>query len=233
MTERLNKIHSTGYWRVNIRPTSFEETRIDSLAACREIVEHSSVQLRGWDYPHVDQRELANGEDWVESGADFRGNVEYWRFYQSGQFVHHFACREDHELDPNELPPGVHEPSPSRRYLSILSSLYTITEIFEFTARLASRGVLSPQALISIKLVGTEGRQLFFWDAGRHLSRDYICRIPEMTFSTTYAEAELLAQASELALGTTAWIFERFNWTPVPTGVLARDQRNLLERRLA
>ncbi len=109
MTERLDKIHSTGYWRVHIRPTQFETTRVESLARCHEILGDSSVRLRGWDYPHLGHRELANGEDWVESGADFRGHVEYWRFYQSGQFVHHFAFEEDYELDPDSLPLNPHK----------------------------------------------------------------------------------------------------------------------------
>ncbi len=232
MTERLDKIQSTGYWRVSLRPTRGDEGRIPALSWCRESLAQSSVHLRGWDYPHVGHRELANGQDWVESGADFHGHVEYWRFYQSGQFVHHFAFEEDYELDPDQLPPGIREPSPSRRYSSILSALYRITEVFEFAARLASKNVLSPEAEISIKLAGTEGRQLFFWDLGRSLHDDYICNIPEITLSDTYSEDELLARADQLALTTTGGLFERFNWAQVPLRVFAQDQANLLERKL-
>jgi hypothetical protein len=50
----LAKIHTRGYWHVVIRPTSFEEKHIPDYADLFPIVEKHSVQLRGWDYPHVD-----------------------------------------------------------------------------------------------------------------------------------------------------------------------------------
>lgn len=34
LDERLAQIHETGYWRVAIRPTVFEEMRIDTLTQC-------------------------------------------------------------------------------------------------------------------------------------------------------------------------------------------------------
>lgn len=231
MEDRLKKIHSKGHWRVNIHPTRFERSRIPTLTKCREILRNSVVQLRGWDYPHFDYDETTNGEDWIESSCDFQGLIEYWRFYQSGQFIHHFAFREDYELDPNKLSMDV-PPSPSGRYLSILSSLYRVTEIYEFAARLASKSVLSPAVEISIKLVGTKERQLFFWNPGRYLRKAYICQIPEMTLTNTYSMPDLLSHANELALDATGWIFERFNWAEVPRGVLSEDQKKLLERRL-
>src|SRR5829696_6596341 len=88
---RLAEIHDTGYWRVLIHPTVFEGSRIPTLADCWRIVEESRVSLRGWDYPHVDPAQQLRGDDWVQSGAAWANHVELWRFYQSGQFVHHFA----------------------------------------------------------------------------------------------------------------------------------------------
>jgi len=231
MEERLKKIHSTGYWRVNIRPTQFDQFRIPSLRECREIVESSIVRLSGWDYPYLDPKETANGNDWIQSGRDFGRYVEYWQFYQSGQFIHHFACFEDF-TNPEELLLYIERPSPSGHYLSILSTLYKVTEIYEFAARLASKDILSTEAEISIKLVGMDGRQLFFWSRSRYLSMDYICRIPEITFFKTYQISDLLTSASEFALDATVYIFERFNWTFIPRSLLAEEQKKLLERRL-
>ena len=83
--QRLEKIRSTGYWRVNIRPTKFDKSRIDSLESCWELVNSCKISLRGWDYPRVKEEERISGEDWVQSGTDFDtlGYVELWRFYQS------------------------------------------------------------------------------------------------------------------------------------------------------
>ena len=101
----LAKVHTHGYWRVVIRPSSFDPKRIPSLGDCWEAVEACTVSLRGWNYPHIDRRpELrANGSDWIASGADFMGSIEYWQLFQSGQFVHHFAFREDHEDGMGEM----------------------------------------------------------------------------------------------------------------------------------
>ena len=54
-TTVLNKIRSRGYWRVVIRPTTFQEHRVPRYADLFPIIEKNSVQLRGWDYPHIDR----------------------------------------------------------------------------------------------------------------------------------------------------------------------------------
>lgn len=220
MSELLEKIHSKGYWRVNIRPTAFEKERIGSLSKCREIVETCQVQLRGWYYPHIDKNGPTNGLDWIESTTDSMGNIECWRFYQSAQFVHHLAVQEDYEL---QAPPN---------YLSILNSLYLVTEVFEFAARLASKEVLSPAATISMGLFGAMERQLVSLDPARLLRGEHTSQIPEMTFTKTYEERQLLGHSTEFALDLVCWIFERFNWINIPREVFMEDQRKLLERRL-
>ena len=80
--KRLDTIHSTGYWRIHVRPTVYESNRISSLPELRKITEECMVTLRGWNFPHLDIEETINGDHWIESGAKFRQIVEYWRFYQ-------------------------------------------------------------------------------------------------------------------------------------------------------
>lgn len=43
----LDKIRTRGYWRVVIRPTSFDEDHIPDYADLFRIVEKNSVRLRG------------------------------------------------------------------------------------------------------------------------------------------------------------------------------------------
>ena len=92
----LNKIKSRGYWMVEIRPTKFDKLRIPTLSKAQEIIQSCIVTLRGWDYPHLSHRdtERTQGVNWVASWADFMGHLEYWRFYQSTQFLHLFSIRE-------------------------------------------------------------------------------------------------------------------------------------------
>ena len=62
----LSKIRERGYWRVVIRPTSFEEKHIPEYSELFRIVERNAVRLAGWDYPHIDYKsQPERGNDWV------------------------------------------------------------------------------------------------------------------------------------------------------------------------
>lgn len=233
----LDKIHKHGYWRVVIRPTQFEPARVPRLKQCEEFVTSSAVRLRGWDYPHATRVEVARGGDWVESMYDGTSNwrpfIEYWRFFQSGQFVHHFACHEDNQdlspyVFPSEARQAIRQGQPC---LSIIGSLFTLTEIFEFAARMAQRGVLVPSAEISITLFGMKGRIPVFVEPRIPplVSRSSIDTIEYP--SQIVSMPELLARAPELALDAAEWILERFNLT-LSRDLLSQDQQRLLQRNL-
>jgi len=232
LKERLARIKKRGHWRIVVRPTVFEANRLPSLRDCLNVLERSRVTLRGWSFPHIGRCGPTTGQDWIESGADAPDMVEYWRFYQSGQFVYLSTCREDLILDgahPTSV--GHEERPPAGRYLAIMDALFRISEVFEFSARLCSRKVLSPQAYVEIKLVGMEERQLFFWETFRHLGAPYRASVREITFSDIFSEADLTTKAGMLALDAAFFVFERFGWLAPPRTVLAEEQRRFLERR--
>ncbi len=226
---RISKIHSVGHWRVNIRPTQFTDKLIPSLTECWRLVETSKVVLRGWDYPHVNEREKANGQDFIQSGIDWQeyGHVEFWRFYQSGQFVHHFAGLEDY----HELPWSASDGKPER-YLLWVSALYTVSEIYEFASRLAAKEVLRPKAHVSIRLGSMAGRELAGWGTQDMVPRGYTSHIEDIDLTNTHTPESLLGRSGELALDTALQVFERFGWIDAPRQWLAEIQREFLEKRL-
>ena len=198
------------------------------LTGCERIVRASAVRLRGRGYPVVPDGQFARGQDWIEASAESTstGSIEHWRFFQSGQFVHHFACNEDYEPSYSII-----FPSQARegRALLVLGSLFTLTEIFEFTARLARRDVLVPGAELSIKLFGTRERCLVFTEPREFLGR---CQIDSIEYPLkTVSTQELLARAPELALEAAEWIFERFG-ANFSRELLAQEQQRLLQRNL-
>ena len=234
--ELLQKIHEEGYWRVIIRPTEFSPTRIPSLSRCREIVRASVVRLRGWDYPHWDDAKIRNMQDWIEGdeNEDWNHHIEYWRYYQSGQFVHHFNMREDCDVGHGEEKLTPRSPS-KERFLDIMSSLYTITEIYEFAARLAYQGALSPGAEVMLSLNRTQGRVLK-WAYRQNISwgkyGNYVSCTEPITWQHDCSAKDLLACSADLALDAAVGVFERFNWSTPPRDLLAEDQRKFIERRL-
>lgn len=233
-SDLVAKIKSRGYWRVVIRPTEFNKQLIPSLAECSRLLYEAKVSLRGWDYPHIDRDGPTNGLDWVECSTDALEIYEYWRFYQSGQFAHLFNCREDWVAPPQLGVVSWKKLPPSSAVLSILSTLYRITEIYEFAARLASKKVIPYRLSVEIELHGMKDRTLVLTDPMRApLLELYTCKVDSLPQpARVVSTAELLERSSEFALESIIWFFERFNWRDIPTDILRNDQRKLLERRL-
>ena len=66
MSTILEKIRARGHWRVVIRPGRFEEKRIQDIAALYPLIQKTSVELRGWDFPHVNPHSNPRLDvDWV------------------------------------------------------------------------------------------------------------------------------------------------------------------------
>ena len=228
----LDKIRSKGYWRVNIRPTEYEERRLGTLSEVRALVKSCQVSFRGWDYPFWEDKELRNEGEFVECSVDWGRFVEYIRFYRSGQFLHLFSALED-LLDPKEMFKNRYpRPTPRAGYLSVIGVIYLATEIFEFAARLASKGLLRPKALISVQLHNMNDHQLEMFDASRILFREYV-RLSSnpVVFEREVTEDELISSGDQLALDLAVEIFENFNWNDPPRQAFTEDQRKLRERR--
>ncbi len=228
--EVLKLIRERGFWRTLIKPRKFQKERIPSLSACKKLIAENQVALRGWYFPHIEESKVVYRRDFVEFELDWLDEKEYWRFYQSGQFIHFFAFSEDWEnwettpLRARGVPPG--------RILSVFSTLFSITERYEFAARLAQKANFQEGVSIEIGLHGTNGRQLVSLDPSRDLLSVYTSHEPEIVKSIEVGFEELLGSARELALDHAIYVFERFNWSEPPRTVLADDQLRLLERRL-
>src|SRR6266516_1867616 len=169
------EIRSRGYWRVNIRPSVFIAERA-ALRDLEAIARDAVVQLRGWDYPHFPRDGVTRGNDFIEAATEaaFISHLEVWRLYQSGQFIHVFSMREDW-VEGTPMP-GLGNVKPGT-LLSYESTLYTITEIFLFAARLAQRMALGPEVIVEYSLVDLLNRKLETFNPGR----DSLFLVPRAT----------------------------------------------------
>ena len=180
-----NIINQTGYWRVIIKPSEYKE-QIKSFAECKDIMENITVSFRGWNFPHVDINMIDNMSNWIEMSTNISHlpqYKEYWKFFLSGQFAFKGAFVEDYMVTDIESNSHLVYSNPdnlTHKYLSILSALYRVTEIFEFASRLIEKQVLKNKFSISISLINTQNRMLFFWDRARDLRKQSICKIENL-----------------------------------------------------
>jgi len=243
MEELINKIKERGYWKVIIRPTELKEKRISSKDDCERIINESRIEFRGWDYPHINHIEgivrggpysVASFTNWPEGGR-----FEYWKFYQNGQFVHYFTMLEDYRMDEGQKERVRNSFSFSILdkkidiFLSVLNTLYSITEIYFFAAGLAKLAKFSEETQIIIELGNTKGRTLFFWgDTFRVLPYAYTCEYVPIIEEQVIPTKELISDPANLALDFTMDIFREFNWKNPNRDVFLQDQKKLIGGRL-
>ena len=236
-------VNSFPFWRVLFRPEVYDADRVSSLTECVKLVEKARVQLRGWDFPHLSNRdnERTHGSNWVSSWANFMGNIEYWRLFQSGQFIHFSALREATErqwrikLQEQTVSHLRHEQGIDwdivPGFVSLVNLVYTITEYFEFAARICQSGVYQGNLDISIDLNGAKGFVLTT-EWGR-IWRQY-CAASENHLTKTWrvSSEKLIAGSLEHSLTAIAWLSECFGWLSPNLDAIRSDQQKLLTGRL-
>ena len=119
------------------------------------------------------------------------------------------------------------------KFLSIISALYSITEIHFFAANLAKLGNFGKETEIVIELGNVGGRVLFFWgESFRHLFQAYTCRYQPIVEKRVFLTKDLISDPGSFALDFTIDIFKEFNWKDANKNVFVEDQKKLIERRL-
>jgi hypothetical protein len=224
------KLEERGYWRVEVRPSRYLKHRVDSTSVLQRAIEKARVELRGWDFPHVGRSwELPESQDWVGVETDWSSHVETWRAFRSGQFVyrggvwtdwldqHHFRSRGQ-AWQPGEGMP-------------LVSSLWALTEFWEFAARYSQTEAGDDQMHVEISFHRLKGRVLF----GDHERRVWFqnygpARMDPFSFARDLSRAELISDAQRLAVTCSADLFAAFGYEPGHE-LLANIQSELFKPR--
>ncbi len=211
MTALLHKIRSRGYWQAVIRPTTFAGQRIPDISSMYAIVQNASVDLRGWDFPHIDTHSRPHIDvDWVGQESEWDAFLEVWRLYQSGQFVDIAGMWHDwHDQSTVSAAPQGWKPG---AVLAVLDALYRFTEIFEFAARLALTDAGDELMHIEVMISGLEGRSLWMDSLKRPLFKKYETSVQALPYRVDLPRTQLIAEPRELALTPAMELFRRFGW---------------------
>ncbi len=230
MSELLEKIRSRGYWKIVIHPAAFLEKRVENISDLYPILQKMSVELRGWDFPHLDPHiRYRIDKDWIEQSSEVDQYLEMWRFYQSGQFVDFLGMDEDwlDQFHGWPLPENWRPES----YLGVENAVFKFTEILEFAARLSLTQAGGEAMHLEIDLHGLNGRGLKLEKRrkGSSYLKDSRADIDKLPYRVDLSGTELITAAKELALKPAVELFRRFGWDP-SLEILRDMQENLLRR---
>jgi hypothetical protein len=212
----IDRIRARGHWHVVIRPTSFQQFRIPSITDLYPIIEKCSVRLRVWDYPHVEPRDRVEyHNEYILEVYESDNVLQYWRFFQSGQFEHWFAMTQDWRDRSVGWPADQDWKRGTALYVEDV--IFTFTEIFEFATRLSNTKAGDDFMHIEISIYGLKGRELQFLHPRR--SKNFIT--PKKTESEEFVPSpaiisttRLIAESWDLALTMARELFRRFDWDP-------------------
>jgi hypothetical protein len=206
------------------------------LAQCLNVVERAQVHLRGWNYPHISRKESQRkfASNYIAYWSNFLHHIEYWRFYQSTQFIHLFVVEEavNPEWHAQLKAHAVSAVNDSDAldvvaYFSIDNFLYTVTEIFEFAARLTGGGLYKNGLSISIDLKDIEGFGLSF-SSDRTMLHSYRATVHNLSNTWEFEPDKIVSDAPGAALTAVIWFFERFGWLKPPKETFKKDIQNYL-----
>lgn len=229
--EIVTSIKSRGHWRVIVYPTDYQKAR-HSIPECRKLMAESSVQLRGWYFPHVDKPTV--GQDYIHEAVEWHLIREYWRFYQSGQFVHLFGFQEDWEKEAaaaKSLPfGGITDPVEPGTELGFLRLVYRMTEVYAFIQRLWGAAQYNEGAHIEIELHGLEGRRIVHEDRLASLSTRYVATVPKFQIIRDLSVPEISTASRQLAVEGALEVLRRFGLETTPE-VVSDWQARFIEGR--
>ncbi|MEJ2880447.1 AlbA family DNA-binding domain-containing protein [Pedobacter sp. GR22-6] len=221
--ELLKNIMRRGYWKIQFIPVKFGD--IPTVKECLDIVSRSRTRLN-WDFPHVppnnnNSEKVVPLESGYEMESDLGARKEYWRLYQSEQFLMYRALIEDWYAED----PFRSELAKDRKAgvtLTIYSSLvFLITETFEFLSRLYQNGLFQDGVKVSMTLYNLKDRKLRIDALGRMpFSYDRITGAEQISLTQNLNPDEILTNGLAVGNQFILSVLDKFAYNPPPEMIL-------------
>jgi len=219
------EVGTDGYWELRAMPEVYQTDRLPDTASVINHLIEARVALRGWDFPHTDDKTKSNFASGRQSYTNFAfaaRHIEAYRAYRSGLFVWRGGYREDGPQFNRDDLQGSH-------VLSFVNVIYTVTEMFVFLKRYYARVAEDAVVHVSLEMRGIKNRRLIaLGDA--ILYGDFVSVEPDLTLENDYSVSELRASAEEHAISIIKRIFELFNWNGADPNTIRMWQQRLLSR---
>lgn len=158
-----SKDMSRGYFLFSIRPTAYQEDRIEPIDVLHQVVKQATVNHHGWSFPLTYRDEQMTEQQCVGSPAHAKDASEFWRMYQSGHFLCAMAYRDPPStelreiLDPRALRIMPHNFVP-QGYVSLHHIHLFVTMTYVLASRFGAALNYGTQIRISVVLTKTRDR---------------------------------------------------------------------------
>ncbi|MDD5731954.1 MAG: ATP-binding protein [Patescibacteria group bacterium] len=213
-----------GYWEIVVKPKRYKKDFISDVVVLRKDIEEQRVQLRGWDFPHIDRDDFVNANGGVQSWTKFLPkHVSAFRFYQSGLFVYKNSFWEDGR-EGDDIDKVLKE-------FSFIGAIYSMTEIFLFIKQFYIDKIKYDDELdIKIILHKTDGRELKSYEPMVIWFGGYTSREPTIILEDTISAIKIQSSWKEIANDFCMKMFHIFNWNDVSFQIIEKWQDKLLNR---
>lgn len=219
----LEVIKSRGYWRIHFRPTKFEKAFENNLEI-RDFVKSNVVDFAGWDFPHYpmhkDETQQINfGDGFVQGLTLFGQHKEFWRFFQSGQFIFYLAFPEDwyEEHIWEDIRRDLETIRPFENLGIAYNIMANIKSLFTFIFRFVTKENIESPILVDVKLNNTENRVLwsqnFSWEV-EYSNYKITSKIIHVINETVYSLEDILNSNQEIQIQCIRSVFDSFGWNP-------------------
>ena len=208
----VGKIKSRAYWRILIRPTEYRDPDSMRYSDLEPVINRSSVRLRGWDFPHISDRDggIRREQTHIEHITEWQHYLEYWQFYLTGQFIYLGGVSSEWR-DVSELDPGTYAKLPGRP-LWVLDVFFRFTEAFEFASRLSITSSGNREMHIEIGIHNISEFQLELPSSRAGFMAPKTSGISKFIYPIQLTRDLLVSDPSGHARRAASELFQRFDW---------------------
>jgi hypothetical protein len=216
------KLNNVGYWEIIAYPLKYIKSRFQDLGAIDEAVKNASVNLRGWDFPHIDNTNAFNFNSGRQSFTIYKHFIEGFRAYENGFFCSRKVFWED----------AIGKSEAGKSVKSFNSLIYEVTEFILFLKRFFEVFLIDEDIYVNISMYGVKDRILVSYEPGIHFYETFIAKDDPIVCENIWSLTELLASYNNLAIKIIQRIYLLFNMTKSSEEMIKSWQTKFLERKL-
>jgi hypothetical protein len=221
------KLDDIGCWTLIVFPSTPLPKPLDNSEALRMALRNSTVQLRGWDFPHIgpnnEHQKTFNIDDGIRSRCYWSGHPEGTTAFFDGTFIHRKAINE--ELIPEWRHDGIGP------WLDFTNTIWSIYEFFLFISRYYALLEHNGSINLAIKLAPLENRLLSTGDFSIFLPFGMSSQVDAFNYHVVLSEQQWKSGFQGCAVDCTRKLFNLFNFDNIDPKIIIGWQERLAQRK--